>query len=142
MPCILHRLLDFTCSKTSGNLFSCQQNVWRKCECFFLLNKVLVLWDQPFSTFLFPKGLTILRMVFIFSMIFGMCNCKRGMVNEVYIGQRYSCNNGKKILDSVKSEMQCIHLCLRHEACGYMNYIEENEHKTTKRTCEVMDLEI
>ena len=80
----------------------------------------------------------ILRVVLIFLLVFGMCTCKRGVVSEVHIGQKYFCNNGKKIVESVKSEMQCAHFCLRQETCGDVNYIEENEYKTTKHICEVI----
>ena len=77
---------------------------------------------------------TILTLVSVF---FGLCDSKQGIVDEIHIGQRYLCSNVGKMHKSVRSELQCIHWCLRQEKCGFINYIEESSKKTVDRICEV-----
>ena len=73
------------------------------------------------------------------AIVCGLCSCsKLGIISEVYFGQVFSCNNVEKIVKPVKSETQCVHICLRYGSCEILNYVEQNEDKKVDQVCEVL----
>ena len=64
--------------------------------------------------------------IFILTAINRLCESKQGIVSEIHVGRKYYCDNGKKIAKTVKSELQCIHMCLSQDSCRMVNHLEES----------------
>ena len=45
----------------------------------------------------------------------------KGIVNDAYENKKFSCNGVSKIALVAKSQIQCIHLCMR-KSCKVLNY--------------------
>ena len=58
---------------------------------------------------------------------------KKAIVDDVYMNKKFSCEGVPKYSFSVKSQIQCVHLCLRKN-CTLVNY---NTDETTTENCEV-----
>ena len=57
----------------------------------------------------------------------------RAFVNDVYMHKKFYCQNALKYSFIVKSQLQCIHLCLRKD-CSFINYnMKEND----EENCEI-----
>ena len=59
---------------------------------------------------------------------------RTGFVSEVFVDKKFDCPSASRRVYTVKSEIQCTHLCLQNDNCELLNY---NIKKEIDDNCEV-----
>ena len=61
---------------------------------------------------------------------------KKGFASEVLVDEKFDCATTSSRIYTVKSEIQCTHLCLRNDNCELLNF---NTERDVSENCEVFN---